>query len=544
MYQLRDYQINICKKLGRAINTGKRRILLSAPTGAGKTVIFTDFSKKIAGIGMNTLILVDRVELLKQTAKWGTDKCRFGVLKPDEFSPNIVTVAMLQTLRSRLKSENYQDWLSSFDVVFIDECHQMINGSTYQMICDFTNENCSIVGTSATPWDSRGFLLGGFDEFINEVEIRDLIEQGYLVKPVHLTVDLFDFSNVKVTSTGDYDSGAIDDIVVNTDKMDKVFSLWSENARHKKTLAFCSTVESAEQYAKFFRLNGIRAKAVSAKTSELEREQALIDFKEDRLDILFNCGLFVAGYDEPTVMCVMFLNPTKVKRKYIQCGGRGLRLCPERNKTECLILDFVGNSFRHLELDAIQSYIPAPDKSVDEEYDQLECPACGFVFDISEKECPECGFKLDFDDGEGGSQSKPKNKKEFERLIKLKSVQKELHDVIYEFAGLPCLIKIEETGKLINSRPEKKWCYGYREDGTPIFKTSKDYDPFKNPYPVITNAKKTNCWYVFHEICIKYNPKLGALRYYGKKLRKARAFLEQIKDEQNRAFVNLYKLMN
>lgn len=493
---------------------------------------------------MNTLIIVDRVELLKQTTKWGTSQCEFGVLNPSIFKPNQVTVAMLQTLRSRLKSENYQDWLASFDVVFIDECHQMINGSTYQMICDFVKDDCSIVGTSATPWDNRGFLLGGFDEFINEVEIRDLIEQGYLVKPVHLTADLFDFSNVKVTSTGDYDSGAIDDIVVDTDKMDKVFALWTEHARDKKTLAFCSTVESAEQYARFFKLNGIKAKAVSAKTSEIEREQALLDFKDDKLDILFNCGLFVAGYDEPTVMCVMFLNPTKVKRKYIQCGGRGLRLCPERGKTECLILDFVGNSFRHLELDAIQSYIPAPEKTEVEECDEIECPACGFVFDISEKECPECGFQLDFDDGEGGGGGKPKRKRDIEKLIKLKSVQKELHDVIYGFVNLPCLIKIEETGNLVNGKPERKWCYGYREDSTPIFKTSKDYSQLELPYPVITTAKKTNCWYVFHQLCIKYNPKIGALRYYGKKLRKARAFLDQIKNPNNRAMVNLYKLMD
>ena len=46
-----------------------------------------------------------------------------------------------------------------------------------------------------------------------------------------------------------------------------------------------------------------------------------------------------------------------------------------------------------------------------------------FVFDISEKECPECGFQLDFDDGEGGGGGKPKTKRDFEKLIKLKSVQ-------------------------------------------------------------------------------------------------------------------------
>ena len=33
-FKLRDYQINICRSIGRAIDNGKKKILLSAPTGA------------------------------------------------------------------------------------------------------------------------------------------------------------------------------------------------------------------------------------------------------------------------------------------------------------------------------------------------------------------------------------------------------------------------------------------------------------------------------------------------------------------------------
>ena len=106
----------------------------------------------------------------------------------------------------------------------------------------------------------------------------------------------------------------------------------------------------------------------------------------------------------------------------------------------------------------IRSYINPPEKEV--VCDEIECPVCGFVFPVSEGECPECGFKLDFDiDSEGGGRP-PKPKKEFEKLIKLKSVQKELHDTIHEFAGLPCLVRIEDTGrKTEKGTPIRKWCY-------------------------------------------------------------------------------------
>ena len=507
--------------------------------------MFSDFAKRVVARGYKVLIVVDRVELLKQTIRNGCKECPFGYLTANRFRPQNVTVAMIQTLRARLKSESYQEWLGKFDFVFIDEIHQVALGTSVQTIKDFMKDDAAFIGITATPWNAKGYLLDGFDDFINVAEISELIEQGYLVKPIHYTVELFDFSKVKVTSTGDYDTGAIDDIVVNTDKIDKVLENWLNAAKNRKTIAFCSTVVSAAHYADFFRLNGVKAEVVSAQNSDTERANILARFKAGKIQVLFNVGLLVAGFDEPSIECVMFLNPTKILRRYIQCAGRGLRLCPEIDKKDCLFLDFVGNSFRHLEVDAIRSYMPPPQKDEQEDFDEIECPVCGFVFPISDGECPECGFKLDIKmDGDGGGRP-PKPKKEFERLIKLKSVQKELHDTIYEFAGLPCVIKIEETGnKLENGKPERKWVYGYREDGSPIFKGDIDFSYEKYPYPQTTTAKKTQCWFVFHTICTKFDPKQGALRYYGRKLRKAKRFLEQIKDPRNKAFVNLYRLLD
>lgn len=545
--QLRDYQIETCKKLGKAIDEGKKRVLLCSPVGSGKTVMFTDFAKRIANVGLKTLIIVDRIELLKQTTRFGDEINPFGSFTANNFQPENITVGMLQTLRARLQKEYYQEWISQFDVIFLDEIHQYYNGTAFSTICDFSKEDCVIVGITATPWDNKGYLLDGFDEFINECDIGGLIERGYLVKPEHYTIDLFDFSKVKITSTGDYDTGAIDDIVIDTDKIDKVLEGWLQYAKTKKTIIFCSTVNSAMRYAKFFQLNGIKARAISAQNSDSERVNILSDFKKGNIQVLFNVGLLVAGFDEPSIECVVFLNPTKILRRYIQCAGRGLRLCPEIGKEKCIFLDFVGNSFRHLEVDAIRSYVKKPPREInDDDFDEIQCPACGFVFPITEKECPQCGFMLDFEDNtEGSNDGKKKPKKEFEKLIKLKSIQKELHDTIYEFAGLPCLVKLEETGaRFKDGTKERKWCYGYRPDGSPVFKTSEDYSPIEYPYPVITYAKKTNCWYTFKTICTKFDPKMGALRYYGKKLRKAKKFLEQIKNPNNKAFVNLYRLLD
>ena len=121
MLELRDYQLTACKNIVKSIQSGDKKILFSMATGAGKTCVMGDFSIRAAGRGLKSLIVVDRQELLKQTVRFQTKDCRFGFFTADKFNPDGVTVAMLQTLRARLKSEVYQEWISQYDLIWFDE---------------------------------------------------------------------------------------------------------------------------------------------------------------------------------------------------------------------------------------------------------------------------------------------------------------------------------------------------------------------------------------------------------------------------------------
>ena len=57
------------------------------------------------------------------------------------------------------------------------------------------------------------------------------------------------------------------------------------------------------------------------------------------------CEIATEGFDEPSVEAILFARPTQSQALYIQAMGRGLRLHP--GKTECLIIDCVGNSEKH-----------------------------------------------------------------------------------------------------------------------------------------------------------------------------------------------------
>ncbi|MDJ1498983.1 DEAD/DEAH box helicase family protein, partial [Cytophagaceae bacterium DM2B3-1] len=67
---LRDYQEECIAKLNEKHKSGKRRVILCLPTGAGKTVTFSEISRRALEV-MNrgrVLILTDRIELLHQAA--------------------------------------------------------------------------------------------------------------------------------------------------------------------------------------------------------------------------------------------------------------------------------------------------------------------------------------------------------------------------------------------------------------------------------------------------------------------------------------------
>ncbi len=66
--QLRDYQKSAINNIRKSIQNDNRSVLLALPTGAGKTVIFSEITKLAKLKGSNVLILVHRKELIDQAS--------------------------------------------------------------------------------------------------------------------------------------------------------------------------------------------------------------------------------------------------------------------------------------------------------------------------------------------------------------------------------------------------------------------------------------------------------------------------------------------
>ena len=415
--KLRDYQKNILNKLMKVLKT-KNSCLLSLPTGAGKTFMMAAWAEKMASYGKKTLIIVDREELVFQTLKYFDEASVLKAGYDNLFDKDkLIHVMMLQTAYSRQK----QLFDLDFDYIFFDEQHQYYDGLMFKAITDAFPE-AKIIGVSATPIDNKGYLLPGFDECINDLQLQDLIDMGFLVEPNYysLTNYKIDLSNIKITN-GDFNIEELDNLMINFERLDKIYKEWAAIATDRKTIAFCSSIKQAEATCNYFKEKGVPCACLHSKSNN--REETLTALKVGALKIVFNVGILVAGFDEPSVNCVMFLNPTKILRRYIQQAGRGLRT--SEGKKDCLMLDFAGLTNLHGFCNDLRFYTPAPPEA-EEKY--KECPECGNILPKHIKVCDVCGYE--FTAEEMISVSKPK-KKDIERLEKAMSLQKELKKEIY-----------------------------------------------------------------------------------------------------------------
>jgi superfamily II DNA or RNA helicase len=84
---LRPYQTDVISRIWAAIDAAKRRILLVAPTGSGKTVIAGAIGADAVARGLRVLFLAHRRELIGQASRKlhaaGVDH---GIILPGNFS--------------------------------------------------------------------------------------------------------------------------------------------------------------------------------------------------------------------------------------------------------------------------------------------------------------------------------------------------------------------------------------------------------------------------------------------------------------------------
>ena len=347
--ELRPYQKECLDLIEKRFSEGKSKLLVSIPTGGGKTLIFNSYS---IVKDLRTLVIAHRDELLEQAidkyVMLGGKIGNVGVVKAGEWRENRYTVASIQTLYRNLERVDGR----KYDLVVVDEVHHLPS-PTYRAVYDKlfeTNPELKLLGVTATPFRSdRKDLSELFDDLAYAIDILELIRLGYLVpvrgRLVRLPVSLDALKMTRKDGEEDFSDRSISELFNKDYLNEEIVRKWKEYGEGRKTIFYLSSLEHAKALREAFLRDGVPAGYVDGKMSMEERRRVLRDFKEGRIKVLTNMNILTEGFDDPEVECIGIVRPTKSLTLYAQIVGRGLRIA--HGKEDCLILDFTGISKKH-----------------------------------------------------------------------------------------------------------------------------------------------------------------------------------------------------
>ena len=439
--KLRPYQADAKASIYDAWNAGAVNVLAVLPTGAGKTVTFSDIIHDHRG---PSCAIAHRQELVAQISlALARDHVRHRIIGPDNvvklcvnlhmaevgasyFDPSAsCAVAGVDTLVRR--GASLATWLNSVTLWVQDEAHHVLAENKWGTAASMF-PNAKGLGVTATPIRADGKGLGRhadglFDVMVQGPGMRQLIDMGYLTDyrifapPSDLVID-----DQNVGASGDWSRAQLKTAAKKSHIIGDVVGHYLRIAPGKLGVTFATDVETATDIAAQFNAAGVPAEVVSAKTPDAERIAILARFKRRELLQLVNVDLFGEGFDLPAIEVVSMARPTQSFALFVQQFGRALRLMidgalypvwdtitnAERrghiansSKPAAIIIDHVGNVERHGLPDAHREWSldrrdkrgkSAPSDVIPVRTCMNPDPVCLAVYERVYKACPFCGF--------------------------------------------------------------------------------------------------------------------------------------------------------
>jgi superfamily II DNA or RNA helicase len=371
-----------------------KRVLLQAPTGAGKTALTVYMMGRAAEQGLSSMFIVHQNELLSQTSRalW-EQKLEHGMIASGRSRSRLpAQVASVQTLVRRL------DRYDEPRMIIIDECHRSA-AKTYQRVLD-AYPNALVVGLTATPQrtDGKG-LSDTYDALIEGPSIRQLIDAGYLCDyEIFAPPSQVDISTIK-TRAGDYAQDELEAAMDRPTITGDAVATYRKHARGKRCVVMCVSLKHAEHVRDSYAASGVPAEMIEGGMTNREREAVLERFRRGDTLVICNVQLLIEGVDIPSIEVVQWLRPTQSLIIWMQGNGRGLR--PSAGKDRLLILDQVGNWHKHglpdddreWSLEGRKGRRRAADDEADVSIQQ--CQQCFAVFRTGVSACPSCGAPVE-----------------------------------------------------------------------------------------------------------------------------------------------------
>ncbi len=392
--KLHDYQEKVATRLRGLLaddTTDDKRGLISLPTGSGKTRVGVQGIVEAVvndGYRSHVLWVADRDELCEQAVQawlevWRSEgpsgrtlrvsRLWGGMEAPAPADDFHVAVASLQTLTARLSREDYA-FLQRFGVVVFDEAHRSVARTPREILKwmgfrkQWQKEPSNVqqpvlLGLTATPYrsdddETRRLVnqyngnrldLGVFPSTDPRSVIRYLQDRGVLARVKHQEIrgGAVDMSKSPGWDLPWLPRKAEDELAYDATRTIAILNAYKDHVQRDMpdapTLVFGTSVRHSQILAAELTAAGVPARAISSSTEKPVRRRVVEEYREGKLRVLVNYGIFREGFDAPKTRVVIIARPVFSPNLYFQMLGRGMRGPVNGGNEECLVLDVSDN---------------------------------------------------------------------------------------------------------------------------------------------------------------------------------------------------------
>lgn len=393
---------------GKRAEPEKKRPVVVAPTGAGKTAMFCAIAEYCKARRLRVLVLVHRREILTQTLK---SMHRLGVtcgqvVSGRPMTSDLVQVCMVGTLVKRLER------VPRPDIILTDECHHTPS-PTYRKIHGYWS-TVPVLGWTATPSRLDGEGLGkDYDSMILGPSIAELVREGWLSVPV-LYRPPEEVTAAYHVTRGDFDKEEQRAVMSGRKIVGDVIEHYRKHLDGQPVIVSCVSVEHAKMMAGVFAEAGYRSRAVWGDMADEDRDSALGGLGDGSVQVVTFADLIGEGVDIPAVAGVIMLRKTLSLSLFLQIVGRALRpiyadgmpleTAEQRRaaqlagpKPRAIILDHAGNYHIHGHVLADRDWSLDAKKRTGKGQKApttTSCPRCYGIWPGTPHTCPACGWSF------------------------------------------------------------------------------------------------------------------------------------------------------
>lgn len=418
MFTLRNYQLKLKSGIYQSWQSGNRNVCAVSPTGSGKTVTMSSIASDMTESGV---AIAHRAELVGQISLTlavmgvehriigSSNTVRFCIQQQiielgrhyvNQSEHTKVTVAAVDTLKSR--ADKMTQWASRQRWWVIDEAHHVLQSNKWGAAVDMF-PNAFGIGFTATPLRADRKALhasqgGVFHDLVVGPSMRQLINDGALCDyRIFVPPQSFFMDKADVGATGDYKATILRANAHKSKIVGDIVGHYQKLAGGKRGITFTVDVAQAVELEQAFNKAGVPAMAISAKSGDAVRAEAVRKFRNGKILQLINVDLFGEGFDVPAVEVVSMGRPTMSYGLYVQQFGRALRVL--KDKERGLIIDHVGNVKAHGLPDAPREWsLYAPERGKRNMAEQnvmpmTSCVKCFYGYEAFHSKCPYCGHK-------------------------------------------------------------------------------------------------------------------------------------------------------